>query len=634
MTHLYTKLAACGRLLTLLLLVALFLPGRAQTIASFTPASGPAGTPVTITGRDLDKVTGVRFGTGSLTLNFVAQSAGSLTVLVPVVAASGPLLLTNASGATVSTASAFTYTPRPAGLVATLAPAGPLDGCQPRTLTASASSPAFATGAGFDGPLLTLAVQPDGKVLAGGGFSTYNGRLAHKLIRLNPDGSPDTTFLTGAGFDNVVQCVAVQADGKLLVGGGFTTYQGQLTTGLLRLNADGSPDAGFPTSTGFNGRVWSVAVQADGRILVGGSFTAYRGQPANRLIRLQADGSPDATFVTGTGFDNEVYAVVMQADGKVVVGGFFLNYQNKAAGSLLRLQPDGSRDASFVVGTGFRGYVSSVAVQPDGNVLPGGNFTAYQGQPANRLLRLQADGSRDASFAANTDLTYSVTSVLVQPDSRVLIGGGFTAYQGQPANGLVRLRADGSRDPGFSTGTGFNAFVHSAALQADGNVLVGGNFTSYNGTKASHLVRLHPDGSPQDAATPVTGASFTFAPGGAATNPLVTSTPGSYTATASLNGETSAPSNAVVLTACLLPTRPAAAGAALSLAPNPAPGGAATLSGSQPGAAVRVLDALGRVVATATADAGGVARLLLPAGLAPGVYVVRSGGQAARLAVE
>jgi uncharacterized delta-60 repeat protein len=247
-----------------------------------------------------------------------------------------------------------------------------------------------------------------------------------------------------------------------------------------------------------------------------------------------------------------VNSVAVQADGKVLVGGFFTSYNGTTGQNrLLRPNADGSRDASFATGSGFDDFVLSLAVQADGKVLAGGYFTSYNGVSGSGFIRLNADGTRDASLAIGTGFDATVNSIAVQPNGQVLAGGDFTSYNGTTQNSLTRLNADGSRDASFATGTGFDSFVRSVVLQADGQALVGGDFTSYNGTSGqAGLLRLGPDGSRNATATALSGATFSFSPGGSTTNPLVASTAGSYSVVASLNGETSAASNTVVLTPC------------------------------------------------------------------------------------
>jgi uncharacterized delta-60 repeat protein len=133
----------------------------------------------------------------------------------------------------------------------------------------------------------SVTVQSDGKVLIGGGFTAYNGTSRGNVARLNSDGSLDTDFATGAGANNYVGSVAVQSDGKILIGGGFTTYNNTSRGGVARLNSDGSLDTGFlATGAGANGQVESVAVQSDGKILIGGRFTTYNGTSRGYVARL------------------------------------------------------------------------------------------------------------------------------------------------------------------------------------------------------------------------------------------------------------------------------------------------------------------------------------------------------------
>lgn len=241
-----------------LLLLALPLLGWAQapTVSSFSPGSGPAGTLVTITGTNLNTVRGVRFGGGALAL-FTAQTAGSLTVQVPVDAASGSIRLTPTTGTAVSSAGSFSCVVRPRGLYTSLSPAGPFDACQARTLTAAAATPAFAmTRGGLSGLAQSIVLQPDGKILVGGSFTSWQfsnyTTTQNNLTRINVDGSLDTSFGVGSGFNGDVNSIALQADGKIMVGGTFTAYNGFSAPNLIRLNANGSVDTGFGLGSGFN----------------------------------------------------------------------------------------------------------------------------------------------------------------------------------------------------------------------------------------------------------------------------------------------------------------------------------------------------------------------------------------------
>jgi len=257
----------------------------------------------------------------------------------------------------------------------------------------------LATGAGATGAVNSIAVQSDGKVLIGGLFTSYNGTSRGYVARLNTDGSLDTGFLaTGAGANNGVYSVAVQpSDGKILIGGLFTSYNGTSRGCVARLNTDGSLDTGFlATGAGAGSvtspyRVDSIAVQSDGKILIGGLFTSYNGTSRGYVARLNTDGSLDTgSLATGAGANSEVWSIAVQSDGKVLIGGNFTTYNGTGRGYVARLNTDGSLDTGFLAtGAGANGLVYSVAVQPgDGKILIGGGFTTYNGTSRGFVARL------------------------------------------------------------------------------------------------------------------------------------------------------------------------------------------------------------------------------------------------------
>jgi uncharacterized delta-60 repeat protein len=365
---------------------------------------------------------------------------------------------------------------------------------------------AFSTGTGFGSLVYTIATQADGKILVGGTFIAYKGVTENRIIRLNANGSKDTTFSTGTGFSNSVRAITTQADGKILVGGEFTTYNGVTENRIIRLNADGSKDTVFNTGTGFNNTVLAITTQVDGKILVGGEFTTYNGVTENRIIRLNADGSKDTVFNTGTGFNNAVYAITAQTDGKILVGGVFSTYNGFIVNYIIRLNTDGSKDNAFSTGTGFNNFVSTITTQSDGKILAGGAFTSYNNSiTENRIIRLNADGSKDTAFSTASGFDGPVMAIATQVDGKILVGGGFTTYNSVTENYIIRLNTDGSKDTGFNTGTGFNDAVYAIAIQADGKILVGGFFTTYKGVTENKIIRLNADGTKDTSFTAGTG---------------------------------------------------------------------------------------------------------------------------------
>ena len=327
-----------------------------------------------------------------------------------------------------------------------------------------------------------LAVQADGKILVGGTFTTLGGQTRNKIGRVNADGTVDSGFNTGAGGSSpAVTSLAVQADGKILLGGYFTTLGGQPRSHIARLNADGTLDSGFTPAA--NGRVRSLAVQADGKILVGGYFTILGGQARTRIARLNPDGTLDSGFNPGA--NESVFSLAVQTDGKILVGGYFTILGGQVRNRIGCLNADGTLHSGF--NPGANGSVYSLAVQADGKILVGGGFTTLGGQPRNYIGRLNADGILDSGFDPGANNW--VGSPVVQADGKILVGGLFTTVGGQPCNRIARLNADGTLDSGFNPGA--DSEVYSLAVQADGKILVGGTFATLGDQPRKYLGRLN-----------------------------------------------------------------------------------------------------------------------------------------------
>jgi len=350
--------------------------------------------------------------------------------------------------------------------------------------------------------VFSITLQPSGKILIGGDFTSYNGTTIEDIARLNSDGRLDVSFNPETGANRQINSIVLQSDRKILIGGGFTSFNGTVRNHLARLNIDGSIDNSFnPAGTGVDETIYSIILQSDGKILIGGSFYSYNGTPLKRIARLKTDGSIDTSFnPTGTGANRQIYSIALQPDGKILICGDFTIYNGVTINNIARLNSNGSLDNSFNPGTGpagFNSFVSSIAVQSDGKILIGGGFNTYNGAVRNNIARLNPDGSLDTSFNPNgTGANGNVYSTTLQSDSKIMIGGLFTIYNGTSRYYIARLNTDGSLDASFNTtGSGANNDVSSITSQADGKILIGGGFTRYNGTSINYLARLNSDGS-------------------------------------------------------------------------------------------------------------------------------------------
>jgi uncharacterized delta-60 repeat protein len=342
--------------------------------------------------------------------------------------------------------------------------------------------------------IFVVVVQPDGKILIGGDFTTVspNGGAAvtrNRIARLNPDGTLDTVFNPNA--NNAVRSIAVQPDGKIVVGGDFSSIGGQTRNCIARLDATtGLADSFDPNASAgiYASGVFTIALQADGNILAGGSFTTIGGQTRNHIARLDATTGLADSFNPNA--NNYVRSIVVQTDGKILVGGDFNTVSGtptiggQARNSIARLDATTGLADSFDPHppADFNSIVSSVVVQPDGKILIGGAFITVSpnGGAAvtrNRIARLNPDGTLDTVF--NPNANSDVYVIAVQADGKILVGGlflGANSIGGQTRNRIARLDATTGSPDSFDPNA--NNIVRSIAVQPDGKILVGGQFTT------------------------------------------------------------------------------------------------------------------------------------------------------------
>ena len=350
----------------------------------------------------------------------------------------------------------------------------------------------FDMGSGFNFGVKTIGLQSDGKIIVGGLFNLFNGSNRFYIVRLNIDGSYDPIFVPGTGVpDGGIWSMAVQDDDKIIIGGDFNDYIGSSMAKIARLNPNGSIDTSFHPGIGYNSRVTNISIQTDGKIIVGGGYTTFNDSTCNYISRLNSDGTIDTTFDIGSGFNNWSQATAIQTDGKIFIGGSFSTYKGLTANRFIRVNTDASTDASFNTGTGFNNTVLGIEIQSDSKIVVCGNFTSYNGTTANRIIRLNTDGSIDNTFNAGAGLNDYVFGIDIQDDGKILATGYFTSANGVSRNRLARLNSDGSLDTTFVVGTGLNDYSLKVLIQPDSRILVAGNFTNYNGVTRNKVIRVY-----------------------------------------------------------------------------------------------------------------------------------------------
>lgn len=353
-------------------------------------------------------------------------------------------------------------------------------------------------GDGFDKTIRTLSLQQDQKLIVGGDYLNLNGIPSSYLNRLETDGTIDAGFNTGTGFNGKIYDSYIQNNGKIIISGSFTSYNGNNSGRLIRLNQDGSQDTSFNTSTGAtSGIVYKVCPQSDGKIIIVGSFTKYNNVTVNRIARILPNGALDTSFITGSGAALNITNVEVLKDGKILLSGNFLAFNGFSTNKIIRLNQDGSVDTSFNIGSGFSDDINAMLLQPDGKIILGGKFASYNGIPANRIIRLNDDGTLDTSFLSGTGLTGDAVQIIKTDSSgNIMVGGSFTgSYNNSAVNRVFFLNPNGTMKTDFDMGSGpGSASVFALANAPDGSWYIGGSFSVFNGQNQGRLAKVNVDG--------------------------------------------------------------------------------------------------------------------------------------------
>ncbi len=394
------------------------------------------------------------------------------------------------------------------------------------------------------GSISDVALQANGRILIAGDFSLAapDGQTREGTARLLASGALDTSlsadvtgFIVSAApngtiftltnstlaiwdengvrddlvdltFDGFVREVRATVNNQALVIGDFTAVNGEAHAAIVRINSDGSIDENFTSGLPTGAQVWDLARDAStGKIWVGGpSVVPATHEPSSGVTRLNSDGTVD--FGTHFGGGN-VYSIALAPTGGVVVGGDFtevggsqLNNGGEiswidgvAVANLARLDAGG---ALITTNTPtVNRTVRDVGNNAAGDTVIAGDFDTFDDIAFYGVGAMDAAGNVFPGFGQSMVSNGRAHSVLPTADGKIILAGPFTRVNGHPAVGLARLHGDGSFDSSFDQGSGFNGLARFADLAANGDILVVGNFSSFNGTETGQVVRLHADGS-------------------------------------------------------------------------------------------------------------------------------------------
>lgn len=276
------------------------------------------------------------------------------------------------------------------------------------------------------------------------GLTRLSGsNLDSEFQHIQLDGSqPD-----GSG---VVLTAVQQNDDRILVGGAFSHLNKRAQNNLARLHANGTPDADFNArlGSGPNDMVNPIVIQKDGRILIAGNFTSFNGTPRARIARLNRDGSLDLGFnAGGVGPDGTVTVLKVQDDGKIVIGGVFRKVNGTTCNGVARLTATGQIDDTFQPGLGGKStFVRAIELLPNGDLLLGGIFDTVHGVRRGGLARVDYFGSLVPEFFSNSE-DLIVNALALDAEGRILLGGTFTRINGVNRTGIARLQVTQPSQP-------------------------------------------------------------------------------------------------------------------------------------------------------------------------------------------
>lgn len=345
----------------------------------------------------------------------------------------------------------------------------------------------------------TVMVDSSDNIYVGGQYGGYNDIVRDTLVKINPDGTPNTQFNSGRAITNgtVVGVNKIQqlSNGNLMtVGtnwglGGISTYNS--TTGVFISQPTNGSGGSIATS-------FILSESTNSLYILDSWLTTYQGQDVTgKIIKVDPiTYTIDTNFISSSGFKSAVgkvtvsttegvYGGIVLSDGGLLCYGAFREYKGVPATRIVKINPNtGALDTSFVYGSGFNFDVFSAVQLNNGIIVVAGAFTNYNGTSINGIVGLNLDGTINSSFNVGFGIGSGAVDSLVYDsvNDKLFCLGRFTSFNGTTSNYVIKLNSNGSVDTSFNVGTGFNSATSGGALDSQGRLVVVGNtFTTYNG---------------------------------------------------------------------------------------------------------------------------------------------------------
>jgi hypothetical protein len=341
--------------------------------------------------------------------------------------------------------------------------------------TGKAFTPALSPP-GFLLYTIYIKLAQNGGYYVYGNFNGYEGGVSKGIVKILPNGQIDTSFVTGTGFNNFpYQGASLLEDdfGKLYVSGAFNTYDSVSNSRIVKLNVDGSIDTSFVVGAGFTGLTFGYTNQlafnvSKTAIYATGLYTNYKGTPINSFARVLINGDLDTSFNVGSGFANSTISVAVNSDDTLFVTTYSTTYKGVAIPNIIKILPNGDRDTSFASGIGFNtgnNQANYVLKTPDNKIIAAGYFTSYNGTAANRIIKLNQNGTIDNSFDVGSGFNNIVYGIqLVDNNTKYLLYGTFTSYKGVTTNGTVLIDLVGNIIETYVNKYSTSLFINNALL--------------------------------------------------------------------------------------------------------------------------------------------------------------------------